>query len=52
MNQVREHRNALYDLDNRLLFVNKTLMSHIRLSEYAMVYHETVVIEERIVLAS
>ena len=24
MNQVREHKNALYDIDNRLLFVKKT----------------------------
>ena len=25
MNQVREHKNALYDIDNRLMIVNKTM---------------------------
>ena len=51
MSQVREHRNALYDLDNRLLLVNKTLMTHLTMYEYTMAYHETVAIEARIVLA-
>ena len=51
MIQVREHRNALYDLDNRLLLVNKTLMTHITMYEYTMAYHEIVAIEARIVLA-
>ena len=40
MNQVRKHRNALYDIDNRLLFVNKTLMTHIKTSMLSMTYHE------------
>ena len=51
MSQVKEHRNALYDLDNRLLLVNKTLMTHLTMYEYTMAYHETVAIEARIVLA-
>ena len=51
MNQVREHRNAMYDLDNRLLLVNKTLMTHVTAYEYSMAYHETVATEARIVLA-
>ena len=51
MSQVKEHRNVLYDLDNRLSFVNKTLMTHLTMYEYTMAYHETVAIEARIVLA-
>ena len=44
MNQVREHKNALYDIDNRLLLVNKTLMTNIKTSMLSAV-------EARIVLA-
>ena len=36
MSQVKEHRNALYDLDNRLLLVSKTLMTHLTMYEYTM----------------
>ena len=41
MTQVREHKNALYDIDNKLMFVNKTLMTHIKVSTLSMTYHET-----------
>ena len=51
MNQVREHKNALYDIDNRLLFVNKTLMTNIKTSMLSMTYHELIAVEARIVLA-
>ena len=51
MNQVREHKNALYDIDNRLMIVNKTLMTHIRVSLLSMTYHELIAVEARIVLA-
>ena len=51
MNQVRKHRNALYDIDNRLLFVNKTLMTHIKTSMLSMTYHELIAVEARIVLS-
>ena len=51
MNQVREHKNALYYIDNRLLFVNKTLMTHIKTSMLAMTYQELIAVEARIVLS-
>ena len=51
MTQVREHKNALYDIDNRLMFVNKTLMTHIKVSTLSMTYHELIAVEARIVLS-
>ena len=51
MNQVREHKNALYDIDNRLMIVNKTMMAHLRVSLLSMTYHELIAVEARIVLA-
>ena len=39
MNQAREHRNILYDIDNRLLYINKTLMTHIKASKLTLTYH-------------
>ena len=51
MNQVREHRNILYDIDNRLLYINKTLMTHIKASKLTLTYHEIIAVEARIVLA-
>ena len=51
MTQVREHKNALYDIDNRLMFVNKTLMTHIKVSTLSMTYHELISVEARIVLS-
>ena len=51
MNQVREHKNALYDIDNRLMIVNKTMMAHLRVSLLSMIYHELIAVEARIVLA-
>ena len=51
MTQVREHKNALYDIDNRLMFVNKTLMTHIKVSTLPMTYHELIAVEARIVLS-
>ena len=51
MNQVREHRNILYDIDNRLLYINKTLMTHIKATKLALTYHEIIVVEAGIVLA-
>ena len=51
MNQVREHKNALYDIDNRLMIVNKTMMAHLKLSLLSMTYHELIAVEARIVLA-
>ena len=51
MNQVREHRNILYDIDNRLLYINKTLMTHIKATKLTLTYHEIVAVEARIVLA-
>ena len=51
MNQVRKHRNILYDIDNRLLYINKTLMTHIKASKLTLTYHEFIAVEARIVLA-
>ena len=51
MNQVREHKNALFDRDKRLLFVNQTLMTHIKTLMLSMTYHEIIAVEARIVLA-
>ena len=51
MNQVREHRNILYDIDNRLLYINKTLMTHIKATKLTLTYHELIAVEARIVLA-
>ena len=51
MKQVREHKNALYDIDNRLMIVNKTMMAYLRVSLLSMTYHELIVVEARIVLA-
>ena len=51
MTQVREHKNALYDIDNRLMFVNKTLMTLIKVSTLSMTYHELIAVEARIVLS-
>ena len=51
MNQVREHRNILYDIDNRLLYINKILMTHIKASKLTLTYHEIIAVEARIVLA-
>ena len=50
MNQVREHKNALYDIDNRLMIVNKTMMAHLRVSLLSMTYHKLIAVEARIVL--
>ena len=49
MNQVSEHRNILYDIDNRLLYINKTLMTHIKASNLTLTYHEIIAVEARIV---
>ena len=51
MNQVREHKNALYDTNNRLMIVNKTMMAHLRVSLLSMTCHELIAVEARIVLA-
>ena len=51
MNQVREHKNILYDIDNRLLYINKTLMTHIKATKLTLTYHESIAVEARIVLA-
>ena len=51
MNQVREHKNALYDIDNRLMIVNKTMMAHLGVSLLSMTYHELIAVNARIVLA-
>ena len=51
MNQVREHKNALYDIDNRLMIVNKTMMAHLTVSLLSMTYHELIAVEARIMLA-
>ena len=51
MNQVREHRNILYDTDNRLLYIDKTLMTHIKAIKLTLIYHELIAVEARIVLA-
>ena len=51
MNQVREHKNTLYDIDNRLMIVNKTMMAHLKVSFLSMTYHELIAVEARIVLA-
>ena len=48
MNQVREHINILYDIDNRLLYINKTLVTHIKASKLTLTYQEIIA---RIVLA-
>ena len=45
MNQVREHKNALYNIDNRLVIVNKTMMAHLRVSLLSMTYHELIAVE-------
>ena len=51
MNQVREHRNILCDIDNRLLYINKTFMTHIKTTKLTLTYHELIAVEARIVLA-
>ena len=51
MNQVREHRNILYDIDNRLLYINKTPMTHTKASKLILTYHEIIAVKARIVLA-
>ena len=51
MNQVREHKNALYDIDNRLMIVNKTMMTYLRVSLLSMTYHGLIAVKARIVLA-
>ena len=50
MNQVKEHRNILYDIDNRLLYINKTLMTYIKATKLTLTYHELIAVEARIVL--
>ena len=51
MNQVREHRKILYDIDNRLVYINKTLTTHINASKLTLTYHEIIAVEVTIVLA-
>ena len=48
MNQVREYRNILYDIDNSLLYINKTLMTHIKETKLTLTYHELIAVEARI----
>ena len=43
MNQVREHKNELYDIDNKLMIVNKTMMAHLRISLLSLTHHELMI---------